>query len=126
MIQFVDRSSYDVRRAAASVRRSTASEEDNSHRLSIGGHLPCRMERIQHSRAEPSDIRIVARDQRHLMNLGGCCQETIHDRNWTYRVQSPPFVCNFTVDRKNAITECIVNLPKPRFQGSGLDRVARS
>ena len=84
------------------------------------------MEGIQHRRAEPRNIRIVPRYQRHLMNLGGCSQQAVHNGNWTYRVQSASFIGHFAVDWENAITECNVNLPKPRFQSSGLNWVARS
>ncbi len=72
--------------------------------------------RIEHCRAEASDIAIVACHQSQAVGQCGRGEKAVNDRNRSDGAHASPLIGDGIVDAEHASTECALYLPQPAFE----------
>ena len=82
------------------------------------------LERIEHCRAQPSDVAIVARHQRQIVGQRGRREQAIDNGDGPDRAHATPLIGHSVVDAEHASIECGLYFPQPAFERSRLASIS--
>lgn len=111
---------------AAAARSFASGEGANRVRtcIEVRGFAPVRAasvcEGIKDRDACPGDVGDVPRDERQVVDFGGCRQQPIDQRQWIGDAQERPGLGNGLVDRKHTISKAGPRLREPPVKAVGL------
>ena len=72
--------------------------------------------RVEHCRAEASDVAIVARHQRQAIGQCGRGEQAIDSRDRSDGAHATPLIGHIVVDGEHAPIECGLYFPQPAFE----------
>lgn len=71
------------------------------------------------------NVRVVSRDQREVVDPGGCRQQAVNDRNWPHAIQAAPLIRHRRVDGQGALPKGGGDRKEPLVKSTRLDGIAR-